>query len=86
VCGDFGCRLAETKGKKDHVHLLVEPVPHTTPSKLVNSLKRVSSRFLRQEFPELEKYWKGGLWSPSYFIASCGGTPLNTVKKNIENQ
>lgn len=95
VCNDFGCKLIETNGEKDHVHLLVEPVPHTTPSRLVNSLKGVSSRFayaspdgvLRQEFPELEKYfWKGGLWSPSYFIASCGGASLSIVKKYIENQ
>ena len=96
VCADFGCRLIETNGEKDHVHLLVEPVPHTTPSRLVNSLKGVSSRFLRQEFgyaelassvPELEKYyWKGGLWSPSYFIASCGGAPIDIVKQYIENQ
>ena len=42
VCGDFGCRLIETKGQKDHVHLLIEPLPHTTPSKLVNCLKGVS--------------------------------------------
>ena len=74
VCKDFGCRLIESGGEKDHIHLLVEPLPHTTPSKLVNSLKGVSSRLLRKEFPQLQKYyWKGGLWSPSYFIASCGG-------------
>lgn len=87
VCEDFGCRLVEVNGESDHVHLLIEPLPHTTPSKLVNSLKGVSSRMLRKEFPELEKYyWKGGLWSPSYFIASCGGAPLDIVKKYIENQ
>ena len=96
VCNDFECKLVETNGEKDHVHILVEPLPHTTPSRLVNSLKGVSSRFLRQEFgyaelagsvPELEQYyWKGGLWSPSYFIASCGGAPLNIVKQYIENQ
>ncbi|MCK4989670.1 MAG: IS200/IS605 family transposase [Bacteroidales bacterium] len=38
VCDDFGCRLSETNGENDHVHILVEPLPHTTPSKLVNSL------------------------------------------------
>ena len=87
VCNDFECKLVETNGEKDHVHLLVETLPHTTPSRLVNSLKGVSSRFLRQEFPELEQYyWKGGLWSPSYFIASGGGAPLHIVKQYIENQ
>ena len=25
VCSDFGCRLVETNGQMDHVHLLVEP-------------------------------------------------------------
>jgi len=87
VCNNFECKLVETKGGKDHVHLLVETLPHTTPSRLVNSLKGVSSRFLRKEFPGLEQYyWKGGLWSPSYFIASCGGVPLDIVKEYIEKQ
>ena len=87
VCNDFRCKLVETNGENDHVHLLIKPLPHTTPSRLVNSLKGVSSRFLRQEFPELEQYyWKGGLWSTSYFIASCGGAPLDIVKNYIENQ
>ena len=87
VCEDFGCRLLECNGENDHVHLLVEPQPHTTPSKLVNILKGVSSRLLRKEFPELEQYyWKGGLWSPSYFIASCRGAPPDIVKEYIEKQ
>jgi putative transposase len=87
VCKNYGCKLIEINGQRDHVHLLIEPLPHTTPSRLVNSLKGVSSRFLRQEFPELEKYyWKGGLWSPSYFIGSCGGAPLNELKDYIRNQ
>jgi putative transposase len=77
----------ECNGERDHVHLLVQPLPHTTPSRLVNSLKGVSSRMLRQEFSELEEYyWKGGLWSPSYFIASCGGAPLNVLKDYIRSQ
>ncbi|MFO7933094.1 MAG: IS200/IS605 family transposase [Bacteroidales bacterium] len=87
VCKDFGCRLIECDGEQDHVYLLVEPLPQTTPSRLVNSLKGVSSRMLRQEFPELQSYyWKGGLWSPSYFIASCGGAPLGILKEYIRNQ
>ena len=66
---------------------LLESLPHTTPSRLVNRLKGVSSRMLRQESPELEHYyWKGGLWSPSYFIASCGGGPLDIVMEYIQNR
>jgi putative transposase len=29
---------------------------------------------------------KNVLWSPSYFAASCGGAPLNVIKRYIEQQ
>jgi putative transposase len=45
----------------------------------------VSSRRLRSQRPDLMKrYWKGVLWSPSYFAASCGGAPINILKAYIE--
>jgi REP element-mobilizing transposase RayT len=30
--------------------------------------------------------WKGVLWSPSYFTASRGGAPINTLKTYVEQQ
>jgi len=52
---------------------------------LVNSLKGVSSRLLRKQFPELEKrYQKNVLWSRSYFAASCGGAPLEIIRQYVE--
>ncbi len=87
VCKDFEAELKEFNGEGDHVHLLVEYPPKVCVSKLVNSLKGVSSRRLKQKFPELKRYyWKGALWSPSYFAGSCGGAPLEVVKQYIENQ
>lgn len=87
VCDSFGVVLAEMNGEADHVHLLVNFPPHVELSKLVNSLKGVSSRMLRKDFPEMEKrYWKGVLWSRSYFAASCGGAPLAVLREYIENQ
>lgn len=88
VCEDFECQLEEFNGEKDHVHLLVNYPPKVSISKLVNSLKGVSSRKLRIEYAkELSKiYWKGVLWSPSYFAGSCGGAPLSVLKQYIEQQ
>jgi REP element-mobilizing transposase RayT len=41
-----------------------------------------SSRILRKRHPDLlRRYWKGVLWSPSYFAASCGGAPLSIIKQ-----
>ena len=88
VCVDFGATLNEMNGEDDHVHLLLEYPVTVQLSKLVNSLKGVSSRLLRQKrYPEVQaKLWGGHLWSPSYFAASCGGAPLSIIKQYIERQ
>lgn len=87
VCTDFEAELLELGGEDDHVHLLVEYPPKVAVSMLVNSLKGVSSRMLRKERPDIERrYWKGVLWSPSYFASSCGGAPIAIVRQYIEQQ
>jgi putative transposase len=88
VCADFECELVEFNGENNHVHLLVNFPPKVALSKLVNSLKGVSSRRLRQEYPELVRhYWRAQrLWSGSYFAGSVGGAPLSIVKQYIEQQ
>jgi putative transposase len=87
VCTDFQAELVEMDGEHDHVHLLVAYPPKVAVSALVNSLKGVSSRLLRQERPDLrQRYWKGVLWSPSYFAASCGGAPISIVRQYIQQQ
>ncbi|MEM9737881.1 MAG: IS200/IS605 family transposase, partial [Bacteroidota bacterium] len=87
VCNDFEVELKEFNGEGDHVHLLVNYPPKVAVSKLVNSIKGVSSRMLKKICPELgKKYWKGVLWPPSYFSGNCGGAPLSIIRKYIEQQ
>lgn len=88
VCDDFSAQLSEFNGESDHVHLLVQYPPQVQLSKLVNSLKGVSARRLRAEFPDevISVLWGDHFWSPSYFAGSCGGAPLEIVKHYIENQ
>ena len=88
VCADFGATLAEFNGEVDHVHLLAAYPPKVALSHLVNSLKGVSSRRVRQDFVGRinRAAMRGRFWSPSYFAGSCGGAPLSTVKDYITNQ
>jgi putative transposase len=88
VCADFEAELKEFDGERDHVHLLVHYPPKVAVSKLVNSLKGVSARRIRQEFTGRinRAIMHGHLWSPSYFSASCGGAPLAIVRQSIEQQ
>jgi putative transposase len=74
-------------GEDDHVHLLVEYPPSVAIPKLVNRLQGVSSRRLRQQRPDIaRRYWNGVLWSPSSFAASCGGAPLDIIRRYVEQQ
>jgi putative transposase len=87
LCTDFEAELVECDGEDDHVHRLINYPPKIAISKLVNSLKGVSSRMLRQIRPEVRgRYRKGVLWSPSYFAASCGGAPLSVIAEYVSNQ
>ena len=88
VCEDFEAVLVEFDGEKDHVHLLVNYPPKVSITKLVNSLKGVSSRMIRKKnYPMISKcLWDNALWSPSYFSGSCGGASISLIKQYIEQQ
>ena len=88
VMVDFGGELSQMDGEDDHVHLLVSFPPKYSVATLVNSLKGVSARLLRQRnFPEVRrKLWGTHFWTPSYFAATTGGATLAPIKRYIENQ
>jgi putative transposase len=87
VCADFEAHLAEFDGEDDHVHLLVNYPPKVAVSALVNSLKGVSSRMTRKNYPGIRrKLWGGALWSASYFAGSCAGAPISVIRQYIEQQ
>jgi putative transposase len=88
ICENFESKLVEFNGEHDHVHLLISYPPKTPISKLVNSLKGVSSRLVRKKnYPEISsKLWGNHFWSPSYYAGSCGGATIEQIRKYIENQ
>jgi putative transposase len=91
VLEDFASGLIEFSGEADHVHLLIAYPPKRSISAIVNSLKGVSSRKLKQAFPEISHFWsvansKNALWSPSYYASSVGGAPIATLRTYIEKR
>lgn len=47
-------------------------------------MKGRSSRLLRAEFPVLCP--GAAPWSPSWFVSTVGGAPLEVVRRYVENQ
>lgn len=88
VCPDFEAGLAEFNGQTNHAHLLVNFPPKVALTRLMNSLKGVSSRRMRQEFPDLRRHhWPANrLWPASYFAGSVGGPPISMLRQYIEQQ
>lgn len=82
------CELVEFGGEQDHVHILFTAHPAMDLSRLVNNLKTVSSRRLRQEFQEQLKihYWKPVLWHGAYYIGTVGKASLKVVQQYVERQ
>jgi REP-associated tyrosine transposase len=88
TCEQMECELIEFNGEDDHIHLMVSAHPKLAVSNLVGKLKGKTAYFIRQEFSKevRKKLWGDHFWSPSYCVVSCGGAPLEIVKKYIENQ
>jgi putative transposase len=81
----WGQELVELEVMPDHVHLLVGCDPQFGIHRLVKYLKGTSSRYLRQEFPQLKRRLPS-LWTNSYFVCTVGGVTQDSLKRYVEGQ
>ena len=84
-CSIRGGRLLEFGGEEDHLHALVSLPPAEALADFTNAVKTTTSRRLRRDFPQLKRLGSA-LWSPSYFVSSVGGAPLETIKEYVRSQ
>jgi putative transposase len=55
--------------------------------KYINTIKTITSREIRKEFPEVKiRLWEDKFWSRSYFLATTGQVTLDVLKKYVESQ
>ena len=82
-----GVTIKEWNHDRDHIHVLLSAMPKTCMSKFVNAYKAASSRLIKKDFPQVSSVlYKEYFWSRSFYLATVGGTTLETVKRYIENQ
>jgi putative transposase len=88
IAVEQGCEIISIETDVDHVHLLVRVKPTHTLSRLVQLFKGRSAYILFREYPEIREHrlWGGHWWSPSYYAATVGGAPLETIKRYVESQ
>ena len=72
---------------KDHFHMIFTSKPTLDIPKYINTLKTITSREIRKEFPGIKSLlWEDTFWSRSYFIATTGQVTLDILKKYVESQ
>lgn len=71
----------------DHVHILFKPHPNTEMTKFINTYKSTSSRPVKRDFPQVKKNLRKEMFqSRSFCLLTTGVSPIDLVKKYIENQ
>ncbi len=73
--------------EKDHVHVHMVIPPKYSVSFAVETIKKHTSRELREKFRFLDKvYWdRGGIWSKGYFVSTVGITE-EIIRRYVEMQ
>ncbi len=84
VALENGWEIISKEVMPDHVHLFISADVRSRPEIVVKRFKGRSSRYLRNEFPELLKM--PTLWTRSYFLSTAGNVSAETLKKYIEQQ
>ncbi|MFZ2959645.1 MAG: IS200/IS605 family transposase [Candidatus Ozemobacteraceae bacterium] len=69
-------------GTKDHIHILCQLSKNFSLAKVLEEVKKSSSKWLKTKGPEFQKfYWQGG-----YSAFSVSQSNVEAVAKYIENQ
>ena len=77
-CNELDCYVHELNIMPDHVHLFVKTKPTIAPHFLIQQIKGISSRILRNEFKELKRKMPS-MWTRSYFIESIEHISQETI-------
>ena len=87
LADELGIKILAQEPAEDHLHILFTATPTTNLSNVVNVIKGVTARRLRQEFPQTKEFlWGDSFWSNSYFIACTGQVSLDVLMQYVESQ
>lgn len=82
----FDVDIKSVDGGNNHIHILFTTEPTTNLTKFINSLKGVTSRRIRKEYPEVKRTLEEAFWQPGYFLATTGQVSIDVLMEYVENQ
>ena len=84
VCKELNIEVLAMECDEDHAHLFLNCLPELSPMDIMQKIKGLTSKKLREEFKQLIKM--RSLWTRSYFISTAGNVSSETIKKYVEEQ
>lgn len=84
ICKEMGIEIIAIECDRDHTHIFLNCLPSQSPADIMQKIKGVTSKVLRDEFSQLKKM--PSLWTRSYFVSTAGNVCSETIKKYVENQ
>ncbi len=82
ICKGMECNPLKVGGHRDHVHILCSLSRKVPQMKLLEELKKQSSKWIKTKGPEYSDFY----WQDGYGIFSVNPTQTDIVVKYIENQ
>jgi putative transposase len=79
---ELGCPCLEAGGVEDHVHGLVRLSKTLSVSDFSKELKRATSAWVKEKFPELQEFY----WQAGYGAFSVSPSHVDGLKEYIRNQ
>ena len=82
VLNNLGCAMIEIGGTADHVHVLCRLYKNLSVSKIVEAIKKPTSRWLKTKDPDLSEFH----WQNGYGAFSVSASEVERVREYILNQ
>src|SRR3990172_7246110 len=77
-------KIEELNIQPDHVHMLVQMNPNVSVSRMVQLFKGMTSKIVREEFPEMKEFlWGKSFWSDGYFAETSGQVNEDRIREYI---
>ncbi len=87
ICRSHEIEILQGHVAKDHVHILVSAPPNMSASKIMQYVKRKTSRKLMMEFRHLNKaFWGRHMWARGFFVATSGNVTDEVIQEYIRLQ
>ena len=73
IADRFEIEFLEIGVDNDHVHFLIQSVPMYSPTRIVRTIKSITTREIFKRIPEVKKkLWGGEFWSKGFFLSTVG--------------